>query len=111
MQFYDNYVRYCNLAGKSPSAVAAEIGINKSSVTNWKNRGAAPRDATMQKLADYFGVTVAELTGDKKSPPPVVGSRNAKIDEIIRIASGLSSEDVEKLIAYAEGMRDAGRNN
>lgn len=107
MQFYDNFLRLCNSKGVSPSRAAIETGGYKSDATRWKN-GSIPTDARMVRLADYFGVTVADLT-DEKDPPPMVGSGNEKIDEIIRIASGLSSEDVEKLIAYAEGIRDAGK--
>lgn len=30
MQFYENYVRLCNLAGKKPTAVAEEVGIARA---------------------------------------------------------------------------------
>lgn len=69
MAFYENYVKLCNSVGKSPSAVAVELKLGKPSVTRWKN-GAEPRDATLQKIADYFGVTVEYLKGggNKKRP-------------------------------------------
>lgn len=60
MGFYEKYLCLCNSINKSPSAVALELKIGKPSVTRWKN-GASPRDATVLKIADYFGVTVAEL--------------------------------------------------
>ena len=41
--FYDVYVELCHNNGKSPSAVAQELGINKSNVSNWKNNGFSPR--------------------------------------------------------------------
>lgn len=109
--FWDKYFDLCSTVNKSPNAVAKEIGISSGALTGWKRERKTPYDSTIKKVADYFGVPMSYFAEDKKSPPPVVGSGNAKIDEIIRIASGLSSEDVEKLIAYAEGMRDAGRNN
>jgi hypothetical protein len=34
--FYDNFVRLCNTVDKSPSAVAEELGIYKSTVSHWK---------------------------------------------------------------------------
>ena len=73
--FYDNYIRLCNGIGKSPSAVAEEIGLKKATVTGWK-RGSTPTDATIRKLADYFGVSPEELTGStgpaqKKVPADV----------------------------------------
>lgn len=60
MGFYEKYLCLCNSINKSPSAVALELKIGKPSVTRWKN-GATPRDATVLKIADYFGVTVTEL--------------------------------------------------
>ena len=69
--FYDNYLKLCNSIGKSPTAVAEEIGIYRSTVSRWKN-GKSQTDANIQKVADYFGVTVQELKSDDKikSPTP-----------------------------------------
>lgn len=55
MNVYENFVQHCRVRGKTPCAVAAEVGIAKSIVTRWKN-GGYPTDATAMKLADYFGV-------------------------------------------------------
>lgn len=62
MNFYDNYISLCNQAGKSPSAVALEIGLTKPTVNRWKN-GSTPTDATIRRVADYFGVSIASLKG------------------------------------------------
>lgn len=70
--FFENYVRLCNSVGKTPSAVALEMGIAKPTVTRWKN-GSTPNSATLYKVADYFGVSTGYLLGeeqDEKSPAP-----------------------------------------
>ena len=67
--FYDNFIRLCNAAGKAPSAVALDIGIYKSTVSGWTKRGSLPTDATAQKLADYFGITVDELMAENEEKP------------------------------------------
>ncbi len=70
--FYENYVRLCNSIGKTPSAVALEMGIAKPTVTRWKN-GSNPNSSTLYKVADYFGVTPDYLLGsdeNKKSSTP-----------------------------------------
>lgn len=75
MGFYEKYLCLCNSINKSPSAVALELKIGKPSVTRWKN-GATPRDATILKIADYFGVTVAELmsgVGEQEKAPATEG--------------------------------------
>ena len=75
--FYDKYVSLCNAVDKSPSAVALEIGFSKPTVTKWKN-GGKPTDATIQKVADYFGVTLEEMKGDpeNKKTPTLEGERD-----------------------------------
>ena len=70
--FYDVYLNLCERTGKKPSAVAAELGINKSNVSNWKNNGYIPRGEALQRIADYFRVSVDYLLGQEteKAPAP-----------------------------------------
>ena len=83
--FYDNYIRLCNSVNKTPSAVAIEMGISKTSVNRWKN-GSYPTDATMLRIAKYFNVTVDVLkSGEhfeqkKETPTPENGSERAYTD-------------------------------
>ena len=66
---YDNFSNLCNSIGKSPSAVALELGISKSTVSHWKHQRNEMTAATALKIANYFGITVEELkTGVKKEP-------------------------------------------
>lgn len=60
--FYDRFVGLCKERGVSPSAVMVSIGLNKSNATFWKN-GSIPKGDTLQKLSDYFGVSVDYLLG------------------------------------------------
>ena len=54
--FWDNFLNLCNDAGKSPSAVAVEIGLSDAAPSGWK-RGAMPRDSVLRRLAEYFCVS------------------------------------------------------
>lgn len=76
--FFQNYLRLCNAAGISPSAAAKEMGMMKSTVTRWKN-GSKPNSATLQKIADYFGVPVEELTKEN-SPSPKTETERSYVD-------------------------------
>ena len=67
MGFYDNYVKLCNSVNKTPSAVAIEIGFSKSTVSRWKS-GKQANDATLMKVADYFGCTIEDLTAEAPAP-------------------------------------------
>lgn len=67
MGFYDKYVRLCNSVNKTPSAVAMEIGLSKSTVSRWKS-GKQANDATLQKVSDYFGCTIEDLFAEAPAP-------------------------------------------
>lgn len=118
--FYDNYIRLCNSVNKTPSAVAIEMGISKTSVNRWKN-GSYPTDATMQRIANYFDVTIDELKGrelkentalvdgagaeyskQQKKPTPDNGSER-NIDDLIeqiRQADDQTIEMIRRVVGY-----------
>lgn len=77
--FYTNYVALCAKVGKSPSAVAEEIGLSRTSPNGWK-KGKLPRDATLAKLADYFHISVAELLSENENKPAPMGSEPLSLD-------------------------------
>lgn len=66
--FYYNYVKLCNKHNKSPSAASEEMGFHRSDVTRW-SKGARPRQATLQRIADYFGISVYELVKEEEPSP------------------------------------------
>lgn len=65
--FFERVTELCQKKGISLSTAAKEIGLSNSAITYWK-RGAVPKASTVQKLADYFGVTVDYLLGNTESP-------------------------------------------
>ena len=98
MNFYNKYVELCNDIGKSPSAVAIEIGLTKTSVHRWKN-GGSPTDATAAKIASYFGVSVTYLLGkDEKKPTTKIDSGISEVKtEMIKRVMQMSDEELQKL--------------
>ena len=66
--FWDNFERLCREKGMKPTPAAAEIGFPSASVVKWK-KGAIPRGTTLQKIADYFNVTVNDLLSDTPPAP------------------------------------------
>ena len=92
--FYINYVALCNKIGKSPSAVAEELGFMRSVVTRW-SKGTIPRQATLQKVADYFGVSVEYLLGKEKQP--TIGELHPANKKLMELSRSLSPEEAEKV--------------
>lgn len=67
--FWKNFVSLCNNKSKSPNGVCADLGLSVATATKWK-KGAVPRDTTLKRIADYFGVSTTELlTGEKDTVP------------------------------------------
>ena len=64
--FWENYVRLCSDKNISPSAAGAAIGVTYAAVSKWK-KGAIPNGSTLQKIADYFNVSVASLLGEDET--------------------------------------------
>lgn len=106
--FYVNYVDLCNKRNISPSAAAEEMGFHRSDVTRW-SKGAMPRQATVQKVADYFCVTTAELTKRQKETPSEPQSGGIQ-EEFVRLFNALSPEQQEREIAYLRELT-GGRDN
>lgn len=68
--FYDVFTSLCEKKGVTPNKALTDCGISRTSPAKWRE-GATPRGVTLQKLADYFGVTTDYLlTGEdtKKAP-------------------------------------------
>ena len=85
--FYEDFIRLCNGVGKSPSAVAVEIGLSKATVNRWKN-GGHPTDATYAQIKAYFSAANKEQMAKKV---PIKEKRMAR--------EYLTDEQVEQEIA------------
>ena len=72
--FWDNFVLLCNQKGKTPNGVCAELHFSAATATKWK-RGSLPRDTTLKKIADYFGVSVSYLLGATDEPSEVLSAQ------------------------------------
>ena len=55
---YDDYVKLRDAKGVTDYAVAKATGIGKSTFSDWKSGRSTPKLPKLQKLADYFGVSV-----------------------------------------------------
>ena len=110
--FYLNFVRLCNSIGKSPSAVAEDMGLQRSSVTRWAN-GSATRKATVEKIATYFGVDSKELTGEseqKEKPNTLDGIELEKLSParraLLEALEGMDDENIMKIVRIAQAVKN-----
>lgn len=80
--FYERYLELCREAGITPSAAAMEIGFSKTLVSRWK-RGGGCTDATLDRVANYFGVSLEWLKGetDEKTKKAAPDSGDGQLTE------------------------------
>lgn len=96
MGFTRNF-NYCMDSARYSSYRFAKIlGVNLQSVSNWKNGVVVPHPKTRQKIADHFGITLAELDGDELPVLPEKGAKKAPATE----GDGVKYTDFELLQAY-----------
>lgn len=89
--FWNNFVAACEKGGKSPSIVTEELGFNRSAVTAWKN-GALPQVKNRKRIADYFGIPVEELMGEKKEPAGK-GGLDEQMQNIVELLNDATQEE------------------
>lgn len=82
--FYNIYLELCKGRNLRPNTVAKKLGFSSGSVSNWKINGYTPRSDTLQKIADYFGVSTDYLLGkeqQRKTMAELIAASN-EIDDI-----------------------------
>lgn len=95
--FFENFLAFCVKNGESPTSVVTKIGLNKSAVTSWR-KGTNPTNTTLLKLANYFNISVEELTG-KKEPAPINGDGLSEAKRRLwEAVDDLTDEQCEKLL-------------
>jgi transcriptional regulator with XRE-family HTH domain len=107
--FYDTFCKLCAEKNISPTKASLQIGLSKSTATKWKNTGATPSGDTLNKIADYFEVTVDYLLGkDKKEKPADKGEPELTFDDFTYAmhneSGNLSEEDKEILLNLARDL-------
>lgn len=109
--FWENYVRLCSDKNISPSAAGAAIGVTYAAVSKWK-KGAIPNGSTLQKIADYFNVSVASLLGEDETDLREKAETNR--ETILRITESAEENLMHlfmlKLFELPEDQRDTLRN-
>lgn len=69
--FYDIVNNLCKERKTTITRMAEEIGLSNAAPTSWR-KGSVPKLSTLEKIAEYFDVSVDYLRGveTKKAPTP-----------------------------------------
>lgn len=80
--FYDRFIELCDKKGIKPTPLVTGMGLSSSNVSQWK-KGSTPRPEVIQRLAEYFGVSVSYLMfgEDDKKEKPAPKTGNGQLPE------------------------------
>ena len=100
--FKQNFINICIERGAAPTAVLRESGIAHATVTNW-TEDSVPRQTTLIKIADYFGVTPEELLRGPAEKPSAPAEQpqptDPLTDEFLELIDQLTLKELRELKA------------
>lgn len=111
--------------GLTAYRVSKDTGISQASLADWRKGRSNPKIDKLQKLSEYFGLSIGYLTGevnertDTQAPPKQQGyyvdKETAEFAEYLRTrpnarllfsaAKDISKEDMEKAVEYIEFLK------
>lgn len=112
MPFAQNF-RFCmEQRGYSAYRLAKILGVSNQGVLNWLDGGNVPHKKTRQKIAEHFGITLAELDGDELPTLPPEGAKKAPTEtsereldmSLIKRLVQLTPDEMEKVDAFVQGL-------
>lgn len=122
--FYDHLDALCAENGLTVTELMKLLGLSPSSASRWKTKGFLPSRSTAKQIADYFGISVAELMGEEteteKEKSPVYDDEalemmremyeRPELRALFKTSKKVKPEDIKAvdqiLKRMAEGYRD-----
>lgn len=94
----------CAKQKTSIKALERELGLGNGTIRRWDD--SSPSYEKLQKVADYFGITVAKLTGENENKPatPEGSELTAKQRKAYDMIKDLPEDQIDALIAAAEAF-------
>lgn len=91
---YDRFEHLLQLRGLTAYKVSKDTGITQTSLSNWKSGRSTPNAKNLQKLADYFDVSVGYLMGTEELEPNAIDKEKNPIvldDEALELLEELKT--------------------
>lgn len=80
-EFYKRLRDLCEERSMTVNELVKILDLSSGSPTAWKN-GTIPRNATLIKIADYFGVTTEYLSGEENKKAPTETGERDILDDV-----------------------------
>lgn len=95
--FANNLSKYIRMSGLSQSDVANEIGVGKSTLTEWVHGRRFPRVEYIDRLAKLFGIRRGDLMGGELETLPSL------IECEVR---DLSADQMKRILSYIKFIKE-----
>ena len=101
--FKQNFIKICAERGIAPTSVLRQIGLSNATFSCWTDES-IPRQTTLKKLADYFGITVDELIRDADEQPtaPEPATTSPLSPEFYNLVDQLTLKELREIQAIME---------
>lgn len=76
--FWEKLLLLCKENNTTPNGVCVSLGLSAATATKWK-AGAVPRDTTLLKIAQHFGVTLDYFKEEQQAP--AIASETQPLDQ------------------------------
>lgn len=91
---YERFEQLLQKHGITSYKVSKDTGVTQTSLSNWKSGRSTPSIKTLQKIADYFGVSIGYLTGKENEEPNAIDKEKNLIvldDEALELLEDLKN--------------------
>lgn len=104
--FKRNFINICAERGVAPTAVLKQIGLSNATFTCWTEES-TPRQTTLKKIADYFGITPEDLLRDleeKVTAPAEPAPTSPLSDRFNNKLDQLTLQELRELEAFMDSL-------
>ena len=98
MNITERISQMCEFKGISINKLEQETGIGRGNVARWTDH--SPSLDKIQRVAEYFGITVSELLGENEQKESAIVSDDALDEELIELLTRLTPAQEEKVVSY-----------
>lgn len=98
--YYEQFEKLLAAKGVRPADVAKATGIQTATLTQWKKGAYTPKSDKLQKIADYFGVSLEYLTSGEEKEGYYIDEETAKLAQEI-----FKDKDLRALMDAGRGSR------
>lgn len=118
MVIIDKFDQLAKANKESVTSVCLKLGIPKSTVSYWRKTDVSPKLEYVEKIADYFGVSVDYLLEKSDIKKPITVSESSEINEyldelrnreemkmLFSVSKNCTKEEIEQAVRIIEALR------